>query len=769
MGKTGATGQSLEDHAGHEAPPRPVVVAEPSGHQARERGGAWAAVVRFAFGTHCLALADQAVVSGTSLLSTVLVGRWTVPSELGIYTIGLSVLGSMLAVQDALILLPYMIQRHSPSRSEAEHAGISLLHTGLLAAAATVMLALAAVVALALGASTYLTALIVALVLAVPFAMLREFGRNYAFAQLNVANAFVLDASVAALQLMALGWLGWTGRLSAVGACAALGGACALTSLVWLCCSRSSFAIRAEQLRQATRESWALGKWLCAGQVTVTVQGYASYWLLPLMISMTETGVYAACNSIASLANPLLTAFRNTLTPRAVRAFEEGGGAKLCRQAYRDALVLTGAMLLFCVAIFVGGDTLMRIVYHGPEYGGRSHVVTILAVAVMAGAAGAPASNALASMKRPQVIVLATSVGTMVTLVAIWILSIKWGLVGAALGFLAGNVAGSAARWVAFLAVLARLDPRDIGREVVESVLRQLTPGVAAPSRDIRALGEGFQSRIYSACARDAHALRQGYRDLVVKLYRTDGPAAAETASRQFAAQARLHQAVDGQTAYGWKTCAPLPLHVSASPPALVLTMAVGTDLNKSLAAGSDPPLEMLGSMARAIVAVMRRHWAAGRPHGDLCLQNILWDPASRVLSLIDANTPAGARDGLPREWYPASFDLAGVLCDVATDIRTVDPRVASRKRVFAESILLAFLATVDAMEEKRRLVEEVRAFAHAELDALDLSWSLQGLCHLLQRRVAAPRIDRLLARVLERALASARPQARLVVVGGAS
>src|SRR5258708_3422979 len=136
------------------------------------------------------------------------------------------------------------------------------------------------------------------------------------------------------------------------------------------------------QVRQATRESWGLGKWLCAGQITVTMQGYASYWLLPVLVGMTETGVYAACTSIASLANPLLTAFRNTLTPRAVLAFKEGGGANLRRQAFRDALVLVGGMSLFCVAIFLGGDILMRVLYHEPEYGGQGHVVTVLAVAM---------------------------------------------------------------------------------------------------------------------------------------------------------------------------------------------------------------------------------------------------------------------------------------------------------------------------------------------------------------------------------------------------
>jgi O-antigen/teichoic acid export membrane protein len=769
MQKTEATGWPLNSDADRKAtaPRLKLHVTEQSGEEETKRGGAWSALARVVLGTHFLALADQAVVSGTSLLSTVLVGRFTVPSQLGIYTIALSVLGSLLAVQDALILLPYTIQRHGPSRTPAEHAGISLLHSGLLAAMATAALALATVAALAFVADANLIWLILALVLTVPSAMLREFGRSYAFAHLQVAKALILDAAVAAMQLGALGWLGWAGGMSAIGACAALGGACALTGLVWLYYARSNFVIRADQVRQATRESWGLGKWLCAGQVTVSMQGYASYWLLPLLVGMTETGIYAACTSIASLANPLLTAFRNTLTPRAVLAFKEGGGAKLRRQAFGDALVLAGGMSLFCVAILFGGDMLMYVVYHEPEYGGQGHVVTVLAVAMMVTAAGAPASNALASMERPQAIVLATSVGTAVTLAAIWILSVEWGLLGAAFGFLAGSVAGAAARWAAFLIVLARPDPAEFGPASVARVLQKLTQDSGEADLDIRSLGEGLHGKIYAVGSRGSRPLWHGHRDLVVKLYKPDGAAGADRARRQFDAQARLHSAVHGKMVDGWKIFAPLPLYESASPPALVMTIAAGMNLSESFAHGNDLPFEMLDSAARAIVTVMQPYWADGRLHGDLSLKNILWDPADRVLSLIDVDTSAGisVRDGLPKEWYPASLDLAGVLYDVGTDIRTADRRVVSRKRMFAESVLSAFLTTVDAPEEKRRLIEEVRAFVRAELEALDLSWSPRGLYRLLQRHVATRRIDRLLARVL----ASARSRGRLAVAGGAS
>jgi tRNA A-37 threonylcarbamoyl transferase component Bud32 len=219
---------------------------------------------------------------------------------------------------------------------------------------------------------------------------------------------------------------------------------------------------------------------------------------------------------------------------------------------------------------------------------------------------------------------------------------------------------------------------------------------------------------------------------------------------------------VNGKTVEGWTIRAPLPISVSTSPLALVMTMTPGMQI-ESLLRSSDASPEILGSAARAVVKVMRLYWANGCLHGDLSFRNILFDPTHRVLSLIDVDPTAGARDRVPSEWYPASLDLAGVVYDVATDIRAVDRRVMSGKRMFAESVLLAYLATLRSADEKRRLVEEVRACARAELNALDLSWSPSGLYHRLQRRVATQRIDRL----LESVPVGGHPQRGLAAVGG--
>src|ERR1700738_1161519 len=103
---------------------------------------------------HFLAVLDQVVVSGTAFLSTVLVGRWSGPSELGSYKVVVSALGTLLALQSALILLPYAIQRQRKMRTPAENAGIALLQNSILAGAVTAAVGLAAAATAVRGADT---------------------------------------------------------------------------------------------------------------------------------------------------------------------------------------------------------------------------------------------------------------------------------------------------------------------------------------------------------------------------------------------------------------------------------------------------------------------------------------------------------------------------------------------------------------------------------------------------------------------------------------
>jgi len=409
--------------------------------------------------TRGLALADQAIVSGTSFLTTVMIARWAFPKELGIYAMAISLLVSWVAVQETLVLLPYTVHRHHSQASPTEQAGSYLALSGLFSILGIVIFLLTALGLSIAGAPHGLVAAVLILAAAVPFASLREFGRRFAFAHLRVLPSLALVLATSALQLTGLAWLGHAGRLSAATACAAIGVASAVPSIAWLYHSRGNFASQQGQLRNTISQSWRFGKWLLATRIAESLRTQAAFWLLALVIGTAATGAYAASLSIVSFVNPIIMGLFNILLPQASLAFAEGGCNRLRRETIRDALMLGAAMVLFCLLVAIGGEWAMQLVFHGPHYEGQGHTLLALALALLASALGMPAASALATMERSHAIFWASLIAMVVTVVPAALLIMNWGLVGAAYGLLAGNVAGTLVRWAAFLYLVQQADP----------------------------------------------------------------------------------------------------------------------------------------------------------------------------------------------------------------------------------------------------------------------------------------------------------------------
>ncbi len=413
----------------------------------------WQAL-RLASGKQALAWADQTVVSATSFLALVLIGRWTDPAELGAYAIGCSVLAMLLATQDSLITRPYTIRLHRPLGTPVEHASSALALSLLLAAAGMLALGAAAIVLPAFGASAELASIAWALVAAVPFVLMREFARRFAFAHLALNQALMVDLAVSVLNVLLLCGLGWMGQLTAVTAFGAVGVACAAGALGWLYLARHEFSFSLCHVRANLKQSWGLGKWLFSAQMAVQAQGYMTYWLSLAIAGMTLTGAYAACVSIVSFANPIVFGFLNILTPRSVRTLKDKGGAGLRRQAAWDALLLATLMAAVCLLVLLAGEAVMQFLYPGPDYAGYGDILVVLAAAGVASAPGMPASNALSSAEKARAVAGVTAASALISLILIWSFMSHWGLLGAAYGALIGEALSSIGRWIAFLTLV---------------------------------------------------------------------------------------------------------------------------------------------------------------------------------------------------------------------------------------------------------------------------------------------------------------------------
>jgi O-antigen/teichoic acid export membrane protein len=406
---------------------------------------------------HVLSLADQTIVSATSFLVTFLIARWSDPTQLGIYALGLSVVMSVIGFQENLILMPYQVQRFLPMWTPAEHAGASLILSLLFSASTVFVLCLIAFGLMAWGANSETIAMALVVAAIVPFALVRDFTRRIAIARFDVGSVLLLDSAIAAIQLSILSWLEVSGQMSAVGACAALGAACALPTAGWLYHTRANFTLHLKHLPVVLAQTWEMGKWLLASRITSQLQGYAVYWLSVAIAGAAVTGVYAACMSVIGFANPLINGLSNIFLPKSVLAWEHGGGRALWQQTIRNTALLAVVLTAFTVLILFAGDQLMRFLYHDKEFAGHGDTLLGLALAISVGSLAGTASYSLAAMRRAQTVSLFIILNSTLAVILMWLSMTRWGLLGAAYAMLTANTIGAMAIWIVFYISLSKV------------------------------------------------------------------------------------------------------------------------------------------------------------------------------------------------------------------------------------------------------------------------------------------------------------------------
>jgi O-antigen/teichoic acid export membrane protein len=392
-------------------------------------------------------LLDQAIVSATNFLTGVVVARSCSRSELGLYSLGSTVVVLLLAVQSSTVSIPYTI--YGARQAEADRAaytGSTLVHQLCLAAGSLACLAALGPLAAARAAPPGLAHVLPLLACAVPFLLAREYGRQLMFARLRSSPALLLDAVVLAVQIPLLLSLARWGALSARSAFAAAGVACALPVSVWLAIERGRFELRRDRFLPDLRANWVAGKWSLAAALAGIAGAQLYPWLLSAARGTDAAGVLAACMGVTCLANPLVLGLGNFLAPQAMQAFAEGG-MDAVRPTLRMAMfVLVLAMGIVCPALFLCGGKLLTWIY-GARYEGYGLTVGVLSLAQAVDVVTLPANCVLFLTDRPDATFKGNVLVLALTLAVGFALVRGLGPLGVAVGLLAGNVLSSAYRW----------------------------------------------------------------------------------------------------------------------------------------------------------------------------------------------------------------------------------------------------------------------------------------------------------------------------------
>ena len=384
---------------------------------------------------------DQMVVSGTSFLTTVIIGRLSGSAGLGLFALAMSGLVFVNGAQASLVSTPYTVFRsRGGNRTHDADAGASLAGAILLAGVLIAFAMVAAITISFLASGWQVTSLVWAVVLTIPLYLGREFARRFDFARLHMAGALVVDVGVAALQIVLLLTLGLQGHLTSAIAILVIGASCGTMVAFWFVRRRNEFSLSGAKLMcDSIRRDWMFGRWLFADHLICVAQVYAMHWLLTAFVDTSATGTFVACASIATLANPFLYGVGNYVSPRLAETVSLGSRRETLRVYWRTTILLCIVVSCFTAIATVFGSALLQLLYHDSSLMGHGVIVGLLAMRLMWAIPTIAADHAIVAMEYPRGSALATLAG-LGTTIGLAIPLILWlGVLGAAISLLFGT------------------------------------------------------------------------------------------------------------------------------------------------------------------------------------------------------------------------------------------------------------------------------------------------------------------------------------------
>lgn len=409
-----------------------------------------------------IGLADQAIVSGSRFVATILLGRTCGADQLGEYGLGFTFVVLVACVQNALVTLPYTVFAPGKKQRRSQfYAGSVFLQFVVLALLASLALGIVSFTRMSYLGASDLARVFSSIALVTPAILLWEFSRRFGFARLNAGSVLLLDLGAAVMFIGSLVGLAFLDHMSAANAYLVMGAAYGLVSAIWLLRDTRRFRFSLRLARRELKPHWRFGRWVFASETALMARSYVVPWMVAIWLDATATGIFVAYATIVVLANPVLIGLSNVLAPDLASTYAIKGMAEVRRFVFKTTTVVGAAMLLFTFFLMVIGERLITVTY-GSAFSGYHACVLILAFGIFAEAAGMPSYTGLWSIGRPNLCFLACIAGLAVTVTLTALMTPWHGITGAAIGYSSGKLVSAVLQVIAFVRATRPLQSREV-------------------------------------------------------------------------------------------------------------------------------------------------------------------------------------------------------------------------------------------------------------------------------------------------------------------
>jgi O-antigen/teichoic acid export membrane protein len=380
-----------------------------------------------------LAAIDQAAISASNFLATIILARTVTPTELGVYGVGFVALRLVRSFQEGLVVQPMNVfGAGMDSTSFRRYATSSTLLQIGLSLASSLAAALGGWLLTITGNDTAGPALF-SLWFAFLWWQLQEHIRRMLYTRGLLFAAMLNTVLANTLRLILMFWWMSQGKLNGINGLYAIGWGSLGAMLPGLWAARSYWTRDFAGLKETWSRNWGLGRWLLGGSLAnwVAVEFYPV--LTAGMISFAAAGAYRALQNLVAPIHLLLRATDTFLTPRAARLFDQNGQGALGHTLRRIYLISGIPILGVLVIAMLFPIPLLRLLY-GETYVSYSSSMVLMALFYALLYAYYPLQTAFKAARLTSPIFLANlaAIGAMFT-VGIWAI-LRWGVTGTIAG-----------------------------------------------------------------------------------------------------------------------------------------------------------------------------------------------------------------------------------------------------------------------------------------------------------------------------------------------
>lgn len=348
---------------------------------AADSGAARAAPAASASLQGACTIIDQAIVSLTSFLVTVVIGRELGKDALGVYTLGIFTFWLAAGIANALVWVPYTARscRETPRARLRFLASNALMAVAIAVGLALVSAAAGVVTLVVETEQQWLAPMFFCLAPVALTLTLREHVRRVSIADFRTVWLVAFDLVISVALLVAIALLSGAGRLTTTTAFLATAGAAAvcLPVIYW---QIASAPLSLPRVIRDFGSNWNFGRWLLVGAVAWLVGDGSLRWMLSAFHGAKAMGEFGAVFSVLMLVNPLLLAMFAFDRSLAARVLNEGGPGRLLSHALWSTLAAIAIATVAVMTLAWWGDFLIRLVYG--EAFSNPGLVTVLAAGI---------------------------------------------------------------------------------------------------------------------------------------------------------------------------------------------------------------------------------------------------------------------------------------------------------------------------------------------------------------------------------------------------